>query len=1169
MTGSLLTAAGNAFDFCGPLPTGTTVLEASAGTGKTHAIGALVTRYVADGVALDELLVVTFGRAASQELRERVRGHLVKAERALADPKQARSDKDPVHQLLAEGTDDEVSTRRERLRAGLAGFDAATIVTTHQFCQYVLTGLGIAGDGDTDVELVESLDDLIVEVVDDLYIRAFARPNQEVIFGRDTALALARQVINDPQARLVPTGEAPGTPATRRVGFGKAVRKEVDRRKRERRILGYDDLLSRLATALEPADAPARDRMRARWSTVLVDEFQDTDPVQWQILERAFRGHATMVLVGDPKQSIYAFRGGDIDTYLAAARTADHHETLTQNWRTDAPLVDALQILLGGLALGNPEIPVRPVTAEHQQSRLVGAPSGFPLRLRVLRRDALNLGRAAKIPIDRARKFVARDLTIDIAELLTSGATFDGEPVQAKDIAVIVSTHAQGNLLREELSAAGIPAVVSGNVSVFHTQAGDDWQVLLEALEQPHRSGRVRAAALTPFVGRTATELAAGDDSLTDELSALFSRWATVFTARGVAALLEVAATEQEMAARLLSRVDGERRLTDLRHVGQALHAATLDEGLGLSALTDWLRRRRADSKAEITTDRVRRLDTDAAATQVVTLHASKGLQYPVVYLPFAFDRYVHTPDTLLLHEQGHRVQDIGGFGTTGREDREIQALAEDAGEALRHLYVGLTRAQSQVVTWWAPTANTNCSGLHRVLFGKRDIVGGVPDLVPLPSDDIAARELRELEQRGALVVEKAALGVLPQLPPLVVSDSEFAVGVLDRDMDSGWRRVSYSSLSAAGSAGSHGPLPAGSRSISGDAGVGSEPEQAERQDELIPPVRTVADGDDAALLAVPSPMADLPFGATFGTLVHAVFETTDPQAPDLLAELRECSVEQIARRGATFTAEQLASSLLPVLRTPLGPLAGGVSLSEIPVSDRLPEMDFEIPLAGGDHVGGPGAVAGPPPDIDRTGNGQDPDNDGGITLGQLAPIIRRHLSPADPLYGYAERLASPGFAEQPLRGYLTGSLDAVLRVPGPRYLVVDYKTNWLGDPDGEPLSAWHYRPAALNAVMAGSDYPLQAMLYSVALHRFLRWRQPGYDPAVHIGGVLYLFVRGMSGPATPLVGAQPCGVFGWQPPVGLVTGLSDLLDGSLVADPTDGSPSSGSLVVDRSGGDR
>lgn len=1123
------------FDACGELPTtGTTVLEASAGTGKTHAIGDLVTRYVAQGVARPEqLLVITFGRAASQELRERVRGHLVAAERALARPDRAA---DPVHRLLATGTAQEVRLRRDRLRAALATYDASTILTTHQFCQFVLTGLGVAGDADPDVELVETLDDLVVQVVDDLFVGAFARRELEPVFDRSTALMLARKVIEDPQAELQPVGADPSSQANWRVRFAERVRQEVEERKRRRRILGYDDLLVRLATALAADDAPARLRMRQRWSFVLVDEFQDTDPVQWQILARAFAGHAAMVLIGDPKQSIYAFRGGDVQTYLAAAGTAGQaRATLARNWRTDAPLVDALQVLLHDLALGSPEIRVRPVASALPGGRLVGAPSAAPLRLRVTRRDDLGFGPGELIQIDRARDFIARDLASDLSALLGSGATFAGDPVRAGHVAVLVGTHKQARTVQSALLAVDIPAVVAGSVSVFRTEAADQWVTLLEALEQPHRAPRVRAAALTEFVGWPAARLAAdggGAEDATDALSALISTWAGVLAARGVAALLEVIGVETELPRRVLGQVGGERLLTDLRHIGQLLQAVAVQDGLGVAALAEWLRRRRADDGADITTERVRRLETDAAATQVVTLHASKGLQYPVVYLPFAFDRHVVTdPELLLLHQDGRRVLDVGGPNTPGRSRRRQQALAEEAGEALRHLYVGLTRAQSQVVTWWAPTRNTPASGLHRVLFGERDFDGGVPDSVPVSSDEVAATRLLGWQQRGALVVERIGVTVARPRPAPPAAGTELAVGVLDRDLEQRWRRVSYSSLAAAGSSGVllggsvDGP---GDGSPAGVPGVGSEPEFTERQDEevggaigILRPARA----DDHQLRAIAAPMAQLPVGADFGTLVHAVLETTDPRAADLPAEVRARCAEQLARSGFPLDPGVLADALVPVLRSPLGPTAGGLSLADIDRRDRLTELEFELPLAGGDAQ-----AAGGGPDL---------------TLGRVAPVLRRHLPPTDPFAGYADRLASPAFAGLSLHGYLTGSLDAVLRLPGPRYLVADYKTNWLADLDaGEALTLWDYRPAAVQEVMAGSDYPLQALLYTVALHRFLRWRQPGYDPATHIGGVLYLFVRGMAGPDTPAVAGRPCGVFAWVPPAALITDLSDLLDG-------------------------
>ncbi|HET6940100.1 MAG TPA: PD-(D/E)XK nuclease family protein, partial [Nocardioides sp.] len=304
---------------------------------------------------------------------------------------------------------------------------------------------------------------------------------------------------------------------------------------------------------------------------------------------------------------------------------------------------------------------------------------------------------------------------------------------------------------------------------------------------------------------------------------------------------------------------------------------------------------------------------------------------------------------------------------------------------------------------------------------------------------------------------------------------------------------------------------------------VSSEPEVVGKDDEELDGVEAAVAAPEDDVLGVPSPMAGLPVGATFGSLVHAVLEHADPAAEDLRAELLTHIDDQLGWWPVELDRDDLADALVAVCDSPLGPLVGA-TLREIGLSDRLREMDFELPLAGGD-------VRGEPVDV---------------RLGDLASLLEKHLPEGDPVRPYAVALRGP-LGEQTLRGYLTGSVDVVLRVPGPRYLIVDYKTNWLG-PIDEPLTARAYRPEALDAAMGHSDYPLQALLYATVLHRFLRWRQRGYDPATHLGGVLYLYLRGMCGPETPLVDGAPCGVFAWQPPVALVEALSDILDGVVPA---------------------
>lgn len=1092
------------FDLLGPLPAerSTTVLEASAGTGKTFALAGLVTRYLADGAAsLEQMLLITFGRAASQELRERVRCQIVDAVRAFADPSTV-GDNQLVAYLL-DGTDEQRAARQQRLRDALAGFDAATIATTHQFCQLVLRSLGVAGDTAASVTLLDSLDDLVTEIVDDLYLAHFGQERDDPALHYSEALRLAREVVNNPSTQLRPRDPDPDSRAAVCLRFANDVLAELDTRKRRLGVLGHDDLLTRLADALATDNSPARLRMHQRWPIVMVDEFQDTDPVQWQVIDRAFSGRSTVILIGDPKQAIYAFRGGDIVTYLRAAETAGRRKTLDTNWRSDSALVARLQVVLRGAQLGDPAIVVNDVDAHHRGHRLAGAPHNDPFRLRVVARTTLGRRGIQNLPIDELREHIGADLAADIRALLAAGATFDGKPLQARDIAVIVERHRDAHACFSALCAAGVPAVYTGNTDVFTSEAAEDWLCLLEAFDQPHRPGMVRAAAATMFFGETAQTLAAGGDALTDRIAKTLREWAGHARERGVAAIFE-AAQLLGMRDRVLGWQGGERHMTDLAHVTQLLQDVAHREHYSLPALRDWLRRQRDERSGA--PERNRRLDSDAAAVQIMTVFVSKGLQYPIVYLPFAFNRNTQDSDVVLFHdEDGARCLHVGGRDSPDFKTVERLGRKEDASDDSRLTYVALTRAQTQVVAWWSPAYYEPNGGLSRLLRGRRPGDPVVPDRCEPAkvSDDDALARLREWEAAGGPVIEDAVVAPAPALPPAPAPrnlDSRH----FHRAIDTIWRRTSYSGLIRVAQAG----------------GVSSEPDVAGIDDEVgdIPLASLVAGPD------VPSPMADLPAGATFGSLVHAVLETSDPFAADLAAELEAHIREHSGWWPVDVAPAELAAAMVPMHDTPLGPLAGGLTLRHIGLSDRLRELDFELPLAGGDRP-----AAGPE-----------------ARLADLAPLLREHLPADDPLASYADRLSDRALGDQSLRGYLTGSIDAVLRIPdgpGHRYVVVDYKTNRLGDPE-RPLTAADYDRPRMAEAMLHSDYPLQALLYCAVLHRFLRWRVGDYDPARHLGGVLYLFVRGMCGADTPVLDGHPCGVFSWRPPPALITDLSDLLDG-------------------------
>ncbi|GAA5078001.1 exodeoxyribonuclease V subunit beta [Nocardia iowensis] len=1122
--------APDSFEPHGPLPTGTTVLEASAGTGKTHAIVGLAVRYVAEtGIDVSQLLLVTFSRAATQELRERTRDRFVTVAAGLGDPELARAHADDLIRYLAQADSDEVRRRRARLLAALSDFDAGTIATTHSFCQRMLDELGLAGEHDPGSRLVETVDELVGTVADDLYLNRYART--EPPFSVKEAHTLALAAVRDRHAVLVPKGDSA---AGERVAFATAVRTETERRKRLAGLRDFDDLLVLLHDVLaDPEHGPrACRRIRERYRVALVDEFQDTDPLQWDILRRSFHGHATLVLVGDPKQAIYAFRGAEVLSYLDAVAHADTRKELTTNWRSDAGLLAALDHLQGGAALGHKEITVYPVAATRPWSRLSGPDElSTPLRMRCLTRTGAGpLNKSGFPAVGRMRAKVADDLAADIVRLLESGTTLatnaqpsradqnaavpdSGErvpdavtcrPISPGDIAVLVRTRSQIDVVRAALDRVGVASVLAGGTSVFATSSATDWLWLLRALEQPHRADRVRLAACTPLIGATAAEIDSGGADLVGRVSAQLRDAARLFARAGFAAVFEKISAEADLAHRLLAVENGERQLTDLRHIAQLLDQVALTESLGLTALTRWLADRVRDPASGTVADRSRRLDRDAAAVQIATVHASKGLEFPIVYLPFAWDNAKNPyPATLLFHDDnGSRVLDVGGQDASGYAERKLRSETEEAGEELRLLYVALTRAMCQVVAWWAPAITTAASPLHRMILGRPDGGDTVPPRAAVPADAVAPGLLSAWAGgAGAAISVTAVAGTDDVALRRVRTEpvtGELAAARFDRVLDHQWRRTSYSALTAS----AHGPvtpeLDIEPEATRGPADEPSTPVAAEIEEVFAGP---------------PSLMNSLPYGAEFGTLVHGVLELIDTDAMDLAAEVDNRCRAAIDELMAEADPAVLSTALLAVLRTPLG--IG--SLADIANRDRLNELEFELPLAGGDAPGAESA-----------------------TLRQIADLLRTHLPTDNDLFVYADHLAT--LDDIPLRGYLTGSIDAVLRVtdgPDPRFVIVDYKTNRLGTGD---LTVEHYTRDRMAAEMLRSHYPLQALLYAVALHRYLRWRLPGYDPARHLGGARYLFVRGMIGPETP----SGCGVFDWHPPAPLIVALSRLLAGEV-----------------------
>jgi exodeoxyribonuclease V beta subunit len=1110
---------------------GTTLIEASAGTGKTHTITTLYARLLLEaGLGVEQILVVTYTNAATAELRARIRSRL----HALVSAFDGKPIGDDDLARLVDKRRDSGCTEadRARLLAALHGFDQSAIFTIHSFCQRMLQEHAFESGVSFDVDFLSDQRALLDQIVRDFWIRelhnaspafvAYVRTKKECLQQLER---LAAVVDTYPDLQIVSSADQSDDELHSRwlrlqLDCAEYVRHELRHRKDIGHQQSFNDLLQRLAEALRRDGGEVlAERIRKRLRAALIDEFQDTDPLQYEIFRRIFHEApgAALFLIGDPKQAIYAFRGADVFAYLAAKRDAAGVHTLRTNWRSDPSLVQAINTLFTRNApFVLADIPFLPAHAQpaasDQLTATGGAANNAPFEILFVRRWGQE-GKQGALTKGWADQALAALVASEIVRFVSAGALIGNRAVAFADIAVLCRTNDQAIRMQEALRTLGVPGVLQTEASVFKTAEAQEVGRMLWAMAEPTDLMAVRAAMATTLLGQTAEDLwrLQSDERAWDDWLRRFQDWNQTWLKRGFVAAFRRLLEMQEVIPRLLGLVDGERRLTNVLQLMELLHSATIEEHLGPAALAHWLTQMGHDEETRslwVGEAAQIRLESDDAAVKLVTIHKSKGLQYPIVYCPYLWDgKLLHPNDNnaLRFHDPDDNNQlklDLGSHDFQAHKKlAEREALAEN----LRLLYVALTRAQHRCSIVWGPFGAAPDSALGYLLHREPDAVDPVDGTVRRikgfnkQRDDAGMRA--DLEQLAASACGGIAVRDLPresgELGSVDAAPSiDLACRVAQRRLGLTWRTASFSSLIRSAS------------TLSQPAQEGVDHDATADTPESVP-----AAGGELIVLH------DFPAGTRSGQVLHGIFEQLDFRVADA-ASLRQQVAAALDSGGIEARwAEPVSRAIGDVLATPLDDT--GLRLRDVPKEKRLNELEFLFPVALGEQQ-----VAG---GENQLGLWQTPQQAVPFTPKRLAHVFATHAR-LPFAAEYANRLAQLDF--NALAGFLKGYIDLIFEHDG-RWYVVDYKSNRLG-----PTAA-AYAPERLALAMTAHHYVLQYHLYAVALHRHLTARLPGYDYNRHFGGVFYLFVRGMA-PGHP----RSNGIFHDRPPRRLIERLSESVDG-------------------------
>ena len=1202
------------------------LIEASAGTGKTYAIAALYLRLILEqGLTVQQILVVTYTKAATAELRERIRTRLRDTLRHMQDGTTDLNDpflQDLLGRVRAAGKE---AGALHGLTLALQDFDEAAVFTIHGFCQRVLMENAFESRETFDAEIITDQSGLVAAITEDYWrmhcsvISPFFAEyllKEKKKFSLSILKSLALTVMNHQGVEVEPQGSAvdvsilehefrqkfqearhqweQGKEEVREIlfnhaslnrksynlksavpgvyrdlgdlfvggephlvlpkkfelvtqtyvrsdkgckkkcippehpffetcdglyqlaqdilsafqnrivllkaGFAGYLTAQLRDRKQEDNVYGYDDMLLRVRNVLRDPANTLQAAVRSTYTAALIDEFQDTDPVQYDIFSTIFTTPSHILfLIGDPKQAIYGFRGADIFTYMQAAKGVDCVYTMNTNWRSEHRLLEAvnhlfkritnpfvfqdigfepvlpaprkmsgLQVAEGAMAFLNEEFKGHPDLA---QACLNAATA--PLHLWFLDKETIVPGSKKDISKDTVARLLADAVAAEASRLIRMGRQGivslgeDNTPLQPRHLAVLVRTNREAGMVQNAMQRCGLPSVIAGSGNIFLTEQALEMQRIMEGVAERGVPSRVKSALATRMLGFDAAHVDAldRDEEEWDRILVDFAASRDVWISQGFMGFFSSLMTGWSVRPRLLGLEGGERKLTNVLHLMEILHGAEKEHDLNMSGLLTWFAEQcsRDDSTAE---EHQLRLESDELAVQIVTIHKSKGLQYPVVFCPFLFEGVKDSSDVLIHDPDTHTsVLDVQ---IPADEERKLLAYREILAENMRLAYVALTRAESRCYLACGKVNQAEFSAMAYLFSGyEPDGDVSLPALAEVwqkvSNEDVYA-QLQEVKNK----VSGCAVYPMPGLPGNPVD-------LLDIDRS---ERLT---------------LPVFSRTIEQRTGISSFSSLVRGREHTARP-----GFDEPFVPALPadseggSSFFDFPKGAGPWTMLHDVLEHLDFATVGSQESL-ELIREKLQRYGMD---EKWVPTLSGAMQEVVGvDLGEGFSLSQ--VHETLPELEFYYPLQG-------------------------------VTSRELSALYARWGETLPDVF--TPRME--GLRFKPRQGFMLGFIDLVFRHEGKWYLV-DWKSNYLGD------SFAQYKQPGLTRAMAEHMYFFQSHIYTVALDGYLQMRVPDYRYDRDFGGILYVFLRGVDADLGP-----EYGIYREKPDPGFIGELSDYLIG-------------------------